>query len=42
MAKHYNIYYLFLADKANRPMPETRKKEILENLKKFFKNIKPP
>lgn len=42
MKEHYNIYYLFAEDKKQHRMPDAQKEKILENLKDFFKNIKPP
>jgi len=42
MAQRYNLYYLFLEDKAKNPLPPQKKTEIEKNLEKFFKKIKPP
>lgn len=42
MDGHYNIYYLFLEDKQKHPMPEQPVTDIRKNLKKIFKNLKPP
>ena len=42
MTWHYNLYYLFLEDKAKHPLPPEKKAEIQKNLEKFFENIKPP
>ena len=42
MDGHYNLYYLFLEDKRNNPMPEQKKMDIRKNLENFFKDLKPP
>ena len=42
MKEHYNLYYLLLEDKEANPLAGKRKKEILEIIRKFSKNIKPP
>lgn len=42
MAKHYNLYYLFLEDQARHPMPEQEKIRVQKNLEEFFKKLKPP
>lgn len=42
MTQHYNLFYLFLEDKAKNPLSPEKKKEIQKNLENFFKKIKPP
>lgn len=42
MARHYNIYYLFLEDKEQNPMREEKALEIQKNIENFYKKIKPP
>lgn len=42
MAEHYNLYYLFLEDKANSHLPPERKEAIQKNLENLIKKIKPP
>jgi len=37
----YNLYYIFLEDRAAHPPPEAEKQEVLKILKKIFKNVKP-
>ena len=38
----YNLYYIFLEDKQQNPMPPEQTEKILKNLKEIFKKIKPP
>ena len=42
LSRHYNLYYLFWEDRERNPMDGQRKKEIQENIEKFYKKIKPP
>lgn len=42
MAEHYNLYYLFLEDKARHPMPEEKMLQIQKNIEKIYEKIKPP
>lgn len=36
--EHYNLYYIFAADKQERPMPPEKVEEIRKNI--FEKNLK--
>ena len=36
MFKHHNIYYLFLEDSAQNPIPEDRNAVIQKNIENFF------
>jgi len=38
LREHYNLYYIFAADKQERPMPPERVEEIRKNI--FEKNLK--
>ena len=42
MAKHYNLYYLFLEDQRENPMDPIAKERIQKNIEKFYREIKPP
>lgn len=42
MKEHYNIYYLFLEDRAKNPVPDDRNEAIRKNIENFYKKIKPP
>ena len=42
MAKHYNLYYLFLADQQENSMDLAAKEKIKKNIEKFYREIKPP
>ncbi len=41
MHGHYNIYYLFLEDKAKNPMSPRRKAEMQKEIEKFYQKLKP-
>lgn len=42
MAKHSNLYYLFLEDQQKNLMPVDTQKKIQKNIEEFYKTIKPP
>lgn len=42
MADHYNLYYLFLEDKAQHPISEVANSEIQKNIEIIYEKIKPP
>lgn len=42
MDKHYNLYYIFLEDKAKNPMNPKRFSEMQKFFENFYKSIKPP
>ena len=41
MREHYNLYYIFLEDKLKHPMPEEKRIEIWENIKKMLAEDEP-
>lgn len=41
MAEHYRLYYIFLEEQAQNPIPPPRKIQIEKNLKNFYEKIKP-
>lgn len=42
MKAHYNLYYIFLEDMRQHPMPEERNVEIRKNIEIIYRKIKPP
>lgn len=42
MAKHYNLYYLFLEDMPKHPLSEERSQQIRQNIENFYRQEKPP
>lgn len=42
MAEHYNLYYIFLEEKQENPMPTQRILQMQKNIENFYKKIKPP
>lgn len=42
MQKHYNLYYLFLDDREQHPIPDDRNTAIRKNIEEIYEKIKPP
>lgn len=42
MKRHYNLYYLFWEDQAERRLSEKEKWKIQKIIENFYKKLKPP
>lgn len=42
MPQHYNLYYLFLEDRAKHPIPPESDIRIRKNLEEFYRHLIPP
>lgn len=42
MAKHNNLYYIFLEDQQKNPMGQDASKKIQKYIENYYREIKPP